>query len=137
MRTTAPYLQVEVLQGEHAAEHADGQLAEAAAVQVQRVQLGEAAEGGGADGAQVGVVADVQLLQPLQAEEGARLDHADVVGVEPQHRQVLDQLEAGAAHLGWRGMTRFVCYTAGLRIDPFRPGRFSFELELEPLFFII
>lgn len=58
---------------------------QAAVVQVQGVQSAQTQEGVRGDGLQVAVVAQVELLQAVEAVEGGRLDVGDVVGVEPQH----------------------------------------------------
>lgn len=84
----AVLLEVEVLQADQAAEDVAGQAAELAAVQMQRLQPLQALEGVGLQGAQMPVVAEVQLLEGLQVAEGARVDGGEVVGKEPQGEQV-------------------------------------------------
>lgn len=49
------------------------------------MQSAQAQEGVRSDGFQVLVVAEVELLQPVEAVESGRLYVGDVVGVEPQH----------------------------------------------------
>lgn len=62
-----------------------GQADQATVVEVQGMQSAQAQEGVRSDGFQVLVVAEVELLQPVEAVEGGRLYVGDVVGVEPQH----------------------------------------------------
>lgn len=83
----AVLLEVEVLQADQAAEDGAGQAAELAAVEVQGLQPLQALEGVRLQGAQVPVVAQVQLLERLQVAEGARVDGREVVGEEPQGEQ--------------------------------------------------
>lgn len=58
---------------------------QAAVVEVQGVQAAQSHESVRGHGLQVLVVAQVQLLQPVEAVESGRLYVGDVVGVEPQH----------------------------------------------------
>lgn len=68
-----------------ARENARRQADQAAVVEVQGVQTTQPHEGVRGHGLQVLVVAQVQLLQPVEAVESGRLYVGDVVRVEPQH----------------------------------------------------
>lgn len=68
-----------------ARENPRRQADQAAVVEVQSMQTAQAHEGVRGHGLQVLVVTQVQLLQPVEAMEGGRLNVGNVVGVEPQH----------------------------------------------------
>lgn len=81
----APYLQIEELQAVKLVENVVWQGSQPAAVHVEALELLEAAEGSTLQSAEIGVVAQVQLLQVPQLAEGPCLDPRDVVGKQPQN----------------------------------------------------
>lgn len=81
----APYLQIEELQAVKLVENVVWQGSQPAAMHVEALELLEAAEGSTLQSAEIGVVAQVQLLQVPQLAEGPCLDPRDVVGKQPQN----------------------------------------------------
>ncbi len=79
------YLQVEILKIMEACKDPWRQADQATVVEVQGVQPAQTQEGVRSDGLQVPVVAEVELLQAVEAVKGRRLYVGDVVGVKPQH----------------------------------------------------